>query len=982
MSQSIPAQKLDDLLEGLNSEQAEAVIHGKGPLLIIAGAGTGKTKVITHRIAYLIASKLAKPEEILAVTFTEKAANEMEERVDLLIPYSYSFVEISTFNSFGERVIRNYGLELGYPPDFKLLDDVEQAIFFREHLFHFPLKYFRPLSSPTKHIQELLSTIKRLKQEDIKPDEYLKNAEELNREASDEAEKENARKNLEVAQVYMKYQDLLKAQGKIDFEDQVLLVVELFRKRPSVLQEFQNKYKYILVDEFQDTNYIQFELLKLLAAKGKNMTVVGDDDQSIFRFRGASLTNILSFKEFYPEAKKIVLTKNYRSTQSILDSAYQLIKQNNPGRLEFKEEVNKTLESTIKSEGKSIHMLQFDTHSHEADKVAEIILEKVKEGYKYRDLAILVRRNADADPFLRALNMKEIPFRFSGSRGLYSQEEVKILISFIKALTDFEDSKSLFYLSISEIYRVDPSDLTVISNYAHKKNLPLHKVFKRISEGKVALGISAETEEKVKKIFEDLLYFVRLASSENAGRLSYAFLEKTGYLKSLVEEASLQTELKIKNIRLFFEKVKNFSDLTEDDSVFSFVQYLELLQQVGDNPSTAEAELEEDAVSVLTVHKAKGLEFPVVFMVSLIADRFPGRERKEKIPIPDKILKDKVPKGKEYDYEEQEKIYLQEERRLFYVAMTRAKKLLYLAWARDYGLKRLKKVSPFVLEALDLAKVPEDVLSTSALEEIKRYASRTPQSRVFPKVEEKAYLTLSFFQVDDYLTCPLKYKYRHILRIPVLPHHNLVFGRVLHNAVYYYLKNKMAGKKVTETELLQEYGNLWVNEGYLSREHEEMRKKAGENALRLFYRREEESKHAPHFLEKNFKWQSDSIKFIGRWDRIDYRKDGAVIVDFKATEVKDKKEADRKAKSSLQMDLYALSFTRTQEEVLSEIQLYFLESDIIGQAQKGEKELQRAMDKIREAEEGIRSRDFKARPDWHNCSHCDFKTICPSSFAY
>ncbi|NIM91974.1 MAG: UvrD-helicase domain-containing protein [Candidatus Aminicenantes bacterium] len=966
----------------MNPEQIEAVTHQKGPLLIIAGAGTGKTKVITHRIAYLIASKSAKPEEILAVTFTEKAANEMEERVDLLIPYSYSFVEISTFNSFGERVLRNYGLELGFPPDFKLLDEVEQAIFFREHLFRFPLKHFRPLSSPTKHIQELLSTIKRLKQEDIKPDEYLKYAKELDRKASGKAEKENARKHSEVAQVYQKYQDLLQDQGMIDFEDQILLVVELFRKRPSVLHEFQNRYKYILVDEFQDTNYIQFELLKLLAAQSKNLTVVGDDDQSIFRFRGASLSNILNFKEFYPRAKKIVLTRNYRSTQSILDSAYQLIKQNNPNRLEFKEEVDKTLEATVKSEGKSIHLLQFDSHSHEADKVAEIILEKIKEGYKYRDIAILVRRNADADPFLRTLNMKEIPFRFSGSRGLYSQEEVKILISFIKALTDFEDSKSLFYLAISEIYRVDPYDLAVVSNQAHKKNLPLHRVFKLIAEGKSALGISAETEVKIKKIFQDLLNFVQLASSQDAGRLLYAFLEKTGYLKSLVEAANLQAELKIKNIRLFFEKVKNFSDLTEDDSVFSFVRHLDLLQQVGDNPSTAEAELEEDAVSVLTVHKAKGLEFPVVFLVSLIADRFPGRERREKIPIPDKILKDKIPKGKDYGYEKQENIYLQEERRLFYVGMTRAKKFLYLSWARDYGLKRLKKVSPFVLEALDLAKVPEDVLSSTALEDIKRYAPRESQPRVLSKVEEKAYLTLSFFQVDDYLTCPLKYKYRHILRIPVLPHHNLVFGRVMHNAVYYYLKKKVAGDKMTEEELLREYENLWVNEGFLSREHEEMRKKAGEKALRLFFRREEESKHFPQFLEKSFKWQSDSIKFIGRWDRIDLRKEGAVLIDFKATEVKDKKEADRKAKNSLQMDLYALSFTKTQKEVLAETQLHFLESDIIGRAQKGEKELQRAMDKIKEAEQGIRSRDFKAKPDWHNCSHCEFKTICPSSYAY
>ena len=961
------------LLRDLNDEQKKAVIHGEGPLIIIAGAGTGKTKVITHRIAYLIASKLAKPEEILAVTFTEKAANEMEERVDLLIPYSYSFVEISTFNSFGERVLRNYGLELGYSADFKLLDDVEQAIFFRENLFQFPLNFYRPLSSPTRYIQDFLAVIKRLKQEDIKPEEYLEFSRNLDKKASDEVEKEWALKHLEIAQVYLKYQEQLRKEGKIDFEDQVVLVVDLFRKRSSVLNTFQEKYKFILVDEFQDTNYIQFELLKLLAAKHNNLTVVGDDDQSIFRFRGASLTNIQNFRKVYPNYKKVVLNKNYRSTQAILDSAYLLIQQNNPNRLEVQEEINKTLESSVESEGKSIHMLPFDTLSHEADKVAEIILGKLREEYHYRDIAILVRRNADADPFLRTLNMKGIPFRFSGSRGLYSQEEVKALVSFIKALTDFEDSKSLFYLALSEIYRADPYDLTAISNYSHKKNLALHKVFKNINEGHTPVEISAPSEANVKNIFQDLLYFIKLASSQNAGRVIYSFLERTGYLKSLVEQKSLQAELKIKNIRIFFDKVKNFSELTDDDSVYSFAQYLDLLQQVGDNPATAEAELEEDAVNVLTVHKAKGLEFSVVFMVSLIADRFPGRWRKEKIPVPDEILKESLPERDNY---------LQEERRLFYVGMTRAKKHLYLTCARDFGLKRLKKVSPFVLEALDLPVMPDDVLRTSALEEIKRYAPRSSQPLVSPKIEEKKILTLSYFQVNDYLTCPLKYKFRHIMRIPVLPHHNIVFGRILHNAIHYYLRKRMSGEKVSKEEFLKKYESCWVNEGFLSREHEEMRKKAGEKALSLFHNRQESSGLLPHFLEKNFKWQFGGAKFIGRWDRIDYRDKGAVVIDFKATEVKEQKEADKKTRDSLQMDLYALSFIKTFEVPLIETQLHFLESDIIGHAQKGGKNLEKAMENIMKVEAGIRSQDYRAKPDWHNCSFCDFKTICPSSYAY
>ncbi|MFW6140415.1 MAG: ATP-dependent helicase [Acidobacteriota bacterium] len=971
---------MEDLLKGLNPEQRKAVTHTQGPLLIIAGAGTGKTKVLTQRIAYLISAKYARPEQILAVTFTEKAANEMEERVDILIPYSYSFVNVSTFNSFGESVLRDYGHEIGLPLDFKLLDEVDQSIFFRENLFRWPLEYYRPLSRPTKHIQEILAAIKRLKQEDIKPEQYLRFARNIKESARESAEKEMALKHLEIAQVYQEYQNVLVEQGKIDFEDQVVLAVELFRQRSSVLKEFQEKYKFILVDEFQDTNYIQFQMLKLLAGSHRNITVVGDDDQSIFRFRGASLSNILDFSKMYPDTKRVVINQNYRSPQAVLDSAYKLIQHNNPYRLEARENIDKSLKAAKKQSGKNIFKLQFDTLSHEADRVAEIITEKIKEGFHCRDIAILVRRNADADPFLRALNMKEIPFRFSGSRGLYSREEVRLLISFIKILTDFEDSKSLFRLSLSEVYDVSTYDLTKVSNYASKRNWPLHKAFQKIND--LPIDISNESQQKTKKIFNDLLYFVEYSSSQNAGRVLYSFLERSGYLKALVEKKDLEAEIKIKNIRLFFDKLKGFSDLSGDDSIQSFAQHLELLQQVGDNPATAEAELEEDAVNVLTVHKAKGLEFPIVFMVSLIADRFPGRMRREKIPFPDDLIKQRISGEEALPSTELSKVHMQEERRLFYVGMTRAKNILYLTWAKDYGLKRLKKVSPFVLEALDLAKASDQTIRTSPEEEIKRYApSAAP---LYPLKEEgkKGVIRLSFFRVDDYLTCPLKYKFRHILRVPVLPHYNLVFGRVLHDTVHFYLKKRMLGENPSLKDVIEYYHDHWINEGFLSREHEEMKRKAGEEALRRFHRREEVSAGNPYYLEKKFKWKEGNLLFTGRWDRVDKNKNGAVIIDFKATQVKDQEEADKKTKKALQMDLYALSFLKTEEENLLETRLHFLESDVIGRAHKGTKELENAAESLRKAEAGIRRGDFHAEPDWHHCNYCEFRNICPSSYAY
>jgi DNA helicase-2/ATP-dependent DNA helicase PcrA len=962
-----------DVLESLNPAQRRAVLYDGGPLLIIAGAGTGKTKVITQRIARLIRSKKARPEEILAVTFTEKAASEMEARVDVLVPYTSSFVEISTFNSFGERVLRDCALDVGYRPDFKLLDDVDQAIFFRENLFRLSLDYYRPLSYPTRHIQELLDAIRRLKQEDVPPETYERYARGLAEAAATEAEKETARKHTEIARIYREYQELLRREGLIDFEDQVTLVVDLFRSRPSVLEEWRGRYRHILVDEFQDTNTIQFELLKMLAAGHRNLTVVGDDDQSIFRFRGASLSNILSFEQVYPEAKRVVLTRNYRSTQAILDASYRLIRHNNPGRLEAKDGVNKRLKADSPGKGKSLFMLTFDALSHEADRVAELVLEKRGRGSPWSDIAVLVRRNADADPYLRAFNMKDIPFRFSGSRGLYQQEEIKVLTAFISALTDFENSRDLFYLALSAVYQASPYDLTKIAGYAQKKNLSLHRVFKLIAEDGRPVEISPEAEETVKKIFSDLLFYTEMASSANAGAVVYAFLEKSGYLKSLVEKMSLESEVRIKNIRLFFDKIRGFSDLVENDSIHSFARYLDLLREVGDNPATSEAEPDEDAVNVLTVHKAKGLEFGTVFMVGLVEDRFPGREPREKIPVPDAILKERL-RGKENT--------LQEERRLFYVAMTRAKTSLSMTWARDYGRKRLKKVSPFVLEALDIPRLPDEVLRATALDEIRRYAHVAERPRPAARSRPPAVLALSDLRVEDYLVCPLRYRFRHVMRIPVLPHHSLVFGRVLHAAIYSYLKQRMKRKPPTEEEFLAEYARNWVNEGFLSREHEELRKAAGERALRMFYRREEESGRVPTFLEKSFRWHEGGVRFSGRFDRVDFEEEGAVIIDYKSTEASSQKDADRRTADSLQMDIYALSFLKTQGLVPAETRLYFLESGLVGRARKGEKEFRRASEKIAVAAEGIRRGDFAAKPDWHNCSYCEFKTICPSSYAY
>src|SRR4026209_2150339 len=357
------------ILEGLNAPQAAAVTHETGPLLIIAGAGTGKTTVITRRIAYLIptradrppatprrtapprAPRAARPSEILALTFTDKAAAEMEERVDTLVPYGYADVQIATFHAFGDRLIKENALELGLTPDSRVLTRAEEVIFLRDHLFEFPLKHYRPLGDPTRHLQAILSQWSRLKDEDVGPDEYLALAERLLAAATDDERRLHAEQHLELARTSSQYQTLMPRLGQIDFGDQIVEALRLFRTRPHVLRRHQERYKHILVDEFQDTNYAQFELVKLLAARHRNVGVVGDDDQAIFRFRGASMSNILDFDRSYPDARQVVLLENRRSPQAVLDAAYRLIQHNNPDRLEVAQNIDNRLVSTAGTRG-------------------------------------------------------------------------------------------------------------------------------------------------------------------------------------------------------------------------------------------------------------------------------------------------------------------------------------------------------------------------------------------------------------------------------------------------------------------------------------------------------------------------------------------------------------------------------------------------------------------------------------------------------
>jgi DNA helicase-2/ATP-dependent DNA helicase PcrA len=973
------------VLEGLNAAQRLAVLHGEGPLLIIAGAGTGKTTVLTRRIAYLIAARLARPEEILALTFTDKAALEMEERVDLLVPYGYADVRIATFHAFGDWLLRANALEVGLTPAFRVLNRAEQVLFLREHLFELPLDGYRPLGDPTRHLQALAALLGRAKDEDVAPEAYLAWAEGEAGAAGDDPERRaRAARDLELARAYAAYQALMARAGVVDFGDQIVLALRLFRSRPHVLAHYQHRFRYILVDEFQDTNHAQFELVRLLAARHRNITVVGDDDQAIFRFRGASMSNILGFDRAYPDARRVVLTENYRSGQRLLDAAYRLIRHNDPDRLEAAAGIDKRL-TAVSGPGTEPVSLAFETGTQEADAVARRIEDQVAAGAaRYGDFAILVRANNEADAFLRSLNMRGIPWTFSGNQGLYGRREVRLLIAFLRTVAHPDDSVSLFFLAGSELYGVPGPDLVRLSTHADRRNRWLFDVMRELPTIPELAGTVSEAGTRaVRRFVADLERYMGCSTELATGELLYRFLEETGWLRRMSAAKTARQEAEVQNVAKFFRRVHEAAQVLRSDRVREFVSHLDALIEAGEDPAVAEADLDVPAVRVLTVHKAKGLEFPVVFVVGLVQGRFPWPSRAEALELPDALVTDTLllerPPGDPTD----SRTHLQEERRLFYVAMTRARRALYLTSARDYGGRRERKVSQFVLEALDLGREATRPFRAKPLEELSTFASQAeldlPADPVLPG---EAPLELSHRQVDDYQTCPLKYRYVHVLRVPIRRHHTVVYGETLHRAVEHYLRRRAAGLYTPVGDLLRTFEQEWRNEGFLTPAHEAARKEAGRTALVRFWHEEEASGRKPSHVEREFGvtlggGAGDADRVRGRWDRVDEEDGRAVIIDYKSSEVREADRANGRTAASLQLKVYALAWREMVGELPARVELRFLESGLVGRHVPTEDDLAEAAEAIRAAGAGIRARRFGATPSYQACRYCAYNQICP-----
>lgn len=992
-------------LDSLNGEQKKAVTHDKGPLLIVAGAGTGKTTVITQRIGYLIESDKVKPDEILALTFTEKAAAEMEERVDKLLPYGYIDLWISTFHAFCEKILQLHALEIGIPNDFKVLDQTNQWMLIKQNLDKFDLDFYKPLGNPTKFIHALIKLFSKAKDEVIRPEDYLKYAQDLklNLDNSDfikdvidldelktltkKEQKEflaqEVKKAQEVANAYHVYQQLLLENNCLDFGDLINYTLELFKKRPQVLAKYRSKFKYVLVDEFQDTNYAQYELVKLLAHPSNNITVVGDDDQSIYKFRGASVSNILEFKQDYPKASEIFLTKNYRSIQEVLDLSYDFIKQNNPNRLEVKlsdgkKKLSKKLSSELKEKGEVKHF-HFATADDEVRGVLEQMndLKNKDKDSRWSDFAILTRTNDSANVFAAALSKTQIPFQFVASKGLYTKSIVLDVVSYLRLLDDYHESPAVHRVLNSPIVGLEHKSIVQFNYWARRKG---YSLFAAVQNMECLNSQPRDVQEKARKFLDLVAKHTALAKEKSASEVIVTFLEDTGYAKYLAQAQTLEDVQNANYLNQFYRKVVEFEKTTDEPSVANLLELLNLELEAGETGSLAkDAQEGPETVKVMTVHAAKGLEFKYVWIVNLVDRRFPTDDRSDAIKIPDSLIKEILPEGD---------VHIQEERRLFYVAMTRAKNGLYFTSASDYGGSRKKKISKFLAELQDLGFTLDEKASEVAGSILDKVEVLEKNNQDFAYLIPKRF---SFSQLNSFSNCPYHYWLEYVLRIPQKGKSFFSFGSTIHNTLqqFFLLVRERAdvgqqdlfgakssgGNKplVSEKELLEIYEQKWIDDWYGSRgEHDEY-KANGKKMLKEFYKTYQNELTVPKFLETPFTIHVDNATIVGKIDRIDQISDGVEIIDYKTGKAKTKESLD--AGDKRQLLIYQLAANQHLGEKVEKLTFYYLEEGARVSVEGSEKEIENLKKWITKTVEEIKNTKFPLKPSDCKCLYKDLREL-------
>ena len=1018
-----------DVFGSLNSQQVEAVCEVERPLLIMAGAGSGKTLTVASKIVYLIDELGVAPESILALTFNQKAAEELKSRVLGMLDSSVDLC-ISTFHSFCNQVIQDNLLNTMLNSNFRIITDTAQLVYFVNNIDGFGLEFLEFNHEPHTLAEEMQKFISRCKDEFVSVEDleaYIVKSEKG--VSLDEEALEDLNCLRDILKIYRAYECYKSRNGLLDFGDLLCTVYSLFRSKSLVLRGYQEKFKYIIVDEFQDTNFIQLQIVKLIAGGQGHVTVVGDDDQIIYQFRGAQLTNISEFKQMFPTFVEKVLEHNYRSTKKIVEVSNTLIGHSL--------ERNKKRLFTDNPEGDNITVVEAPSDVAQANYILEVTIEFLKK-YAPQDIAILCRRKSTAEPIIKAFRKQAIPFNFVGESGFFQQPIIKDVTAFLKVINNPLDCNAeLFRILNRRVYNIKTVDLCKFNSYAHQKNLALYEALDHLNK----IGLNTREEHKffhIKTILSKIM-------DENKGLrildLVHMVLFEQDFYKY---EVALKNNRNMQLLNQFYKFVKEYHNIYPDKALEDFIDYL----SVASNFEIEEPTKNSQAVVISTIHGVKGMQYPVVIIPDVNERKIPTNYKKDKFTIPKELLK-----GIQSTYEDKE-LHIQEERRLFYVALSRAKEQLIITYAKHFADNKTdSKPSKFLTEinyqqnknitfqqidpptntteteeeTFDVITTPENHLKTElinqvlsnltigqfneAIENVLLYAKTTNknlnlQTDIINNIKEPNYnllleqekeitekpLTVSsdhVFSVSQfvgYQKCPRIYQYRHILKIPEKPKYYFDFGSTLHKVVEQLTKMQKNKQPINEKIAYELLDKFWDPKGYkaeidIKRDYAEAK-----TVLQVFLEEQNKRKTEILDIERDFETTIGNIRIRGRIDRIDKDKESLTVIDYKTS----KKETSlNKLKTDMQLIVYALAMkdlhhhnnnnsneTECDSERPLKVGNWFLRPNKQIFFTPEKQAIEDIQTEIQDMAKKINNAEFKPKKGTWECKNCDYKCIC------
>jgi DNA helicase II / ATP-dependent DNA helicase PcrA len=965
-----------------NEAQRRAIEHGEGPLLVIAGAGTGKTRVITERIRHLLerdGSLLG--ENILGLTFTRKAAGEMKARVVKAVGERAKGVTLATFHSFCESLLTEAD------PERLILDKVDHWILLRRNMRRLQLEQYRRLADPGQFLNDFVEFFSRCQDELISWEDYQRYAENLASRLDGEhgtldedtynERLEIVQREFEIARAYRASEELLREKKRVSFGSLITGAVELLEDDKALRRKLQERFRFVLVDEFQDTNIAQLRLLELLSGDSPNIFAVGDNDQAIYRFRGASFGSFKIFLERFTgwnegrdsNRHRVSLTENYRSTPNILRVATQVIGQNT-----VTADFPKKHLSTVKREGEKIRIVEMATKEEESRWVADELERLHGAGRRWKDFAVLYRQHAHRDELVTELAQRRIPFVIA-KLSILEHPLVRDVLAYLNLIARPYDDIACARVLAAPAWGLEAADIVRLSERARKGKKAIYDLL-QAPQGKLAFDGSH-------KALGELVEFIS-AQKKTINRRSAR--EILGDLAAWLEIPERATEWDRKYVERLAEFAKEWEPKSETRGLAEFIEYLEYFEQAGGTLSLEE-EAPSDAVQLMTVHGAKGLEFPHVFLLRVNNKAFPATERPRVFEFPAVLMKEGRP---------EEKFHIQEERRLFYVALTRAQERLTITTVTE----KKGKVPVFIEDILmDPGVKRRDVvqLAPKAEEGKQQVEKAAPAAdppplfagsggppRIFSRIAQWGEtfhpptpepLTLSPSAIDNFRRCPQQYLFSYLWSLREGPKAAMSFGAVMHTTIKRFMDKLKKGVRLRFEEVQQIFETEWSSAGFEDDYQEEEYKKEGLEELRAFY--ESMLENPPKVLEQEKSFELDLEKNVivnGRIDQINSIGHKEVeIVDYKTG--KPKKDAD--AKKDLQLSIYAIAAKEIFELNPTRLVFHYLQTNQRQETTRDAKQLEEAQETVQEAAAEIRAGEFPPKPGFI-CRNCAFKPICPA----